>query len=469
MTESRPHCSCTEFSRAQLLRRGVAEAGAGLPAIEPGMPLPAGTGLSRRHFLAGSVGLALSVYGASRLGFRAFDEGIAAAAERLANGRVLVSVFLEGGADGLSMLAPVNDGTYRKLRPKLALRPGSGPPFGADSRLMWHPSLYNLAVLHNEGKITALPAVGYDHPDQSHFTSRHYWEVGATDPWLRTGWMGRLVDAVGVPDNPLQGLSLDGRLAPSLATAKLPVASVDGPDGYDFWTSGVWGEPYDHMLQTLAGLGARRRGDAALKAAADITAQSARLYGQLLPFQSKDGKPSYTSPVRYPSAKDSSFPSRLAGLAAMIGTGLPLQCVSITAPGGYDTHGDQAGDLTRDLKLTADTLYSFQRDLEARGIADRVVTLVWSEFGRRAEENGSAGTDHGAGGTAFVIGTQVRGGMLGEFPGLGKGSGLDDDGNLRATTDFRALYRTLLEGWFQVDPARVLPDAAKFAALPLLK
>ncbi|MDX6504709.1 MAG: hypothetical protein QOE29_1834 [Gaiellaceae bacterium] len=463
------HCSCTEFSRAHLLRQGVAQAGNGLPAIETGMPIPAGTGLSRRHFLAGSVGLALSVYGASHLGLRAFEEGIAAAAERLAAGRILVTVFLEGGADGLSMLAPVNDPVYRKLRPKLALRPGAGPPFGADSRLMWHPSLYNLAVLHNEGKIAALPAVGYDHPDQSHFTSRHYWEVGATDPWLQTGWMGRLVDAVGTPDNPLQGLSMDGHLSPSLATAKMPVASVDGPDGYDFSTAGVWGDVHDAMLQTLAGLGTKRKGDPALRAAAEITSQSANLYAQLLPFQSKDGKPSYTSPVRYPSAKDSSFPTRLAGLAAMIASGLPLQCVSLSGPGGYDTHGAQAPDLTRNLKLTADSLLAFQRDLEARGLQDRVLTLVWSEFGRRAEENGSAGTDHGAGGTAFVIGNQVRGGMIGEFPGLGKGTGIDDNGNLRATTDFRSLYRSLLEQWFQVDPSGVLPDAGTFAAVPLVK
>jgi uncharacterized protein (DUF1501 family) len=466
MTE---HCSCTEFSRAHLLRRGVAEAGNGLPAIEPGMPLPAGTGLSRRRFVAGSVGLALSVYGASRLGLGALDEGIAAAAQRLANGRILVTVFLEGGADGLSMLAPVDDGVYRKLRPKLGLRAGTGPALRADSRLMWHPSLYNLAVLHNEGKLTAMPAIGYDHPDQSHFTSRHYWEVGATDPWLQTGWMGRLIDVVGVPDNPLQGLSLDGQLSPSLATARMPVASVDGPDGYDFWTPGVWDEVQGAMLDSLAGLGAKRKRDPALRAAADITAQSARLYGQLLPFQSKDGKPSYTSPVPYPSARESSFPTRLAGLAAMIASGLPLQCVSISAPGGYDTHGDQAPDLTKNLKLTADSLYAFQRDLEARNLQDRVLTLVWSEFGRRAEENGSAGTDHGAAGTAFVIGSQVASPLIGEFPGLGKGSGLDDDGNLRATTDFRGVYRALLEQWFQVDAGPVLPDASSFAAVPLVK
>jgi uncharacterized protein (DUF1501 family) len=281
--------------------------------------------------------------------------------------------------------------------------------------------------------------------------------------------MGRLVDAVGSPDNPLQGLSLDGHLSPSLATAKMPVASVDGPDGYSFDTAGVWGDVHDAMLQTLAGLGATRKSDPALRAAAEMTAQSANLYAQLLPFQSKDGKPSYTTPVKYPSARDSNFPTQLAGLAAMIASGLPLQCVSLTGPGGYDTHGNQAPDLTKNLKITADSLLAFQRDLEARGLQDRVLTLVWSEFGRRAEENGSAGTDHGAAGTAFLIGTQVRGGMMGEFPGLGKGSGLDDNGNLRATADFRVLYRSLLEQWFQVDPAGVLPDAANFAAVPLIK
>jgi uncharacterized protein (DUF1501 family) len=152
----------------------------------------------------------------------------------------------------------------------------------------------------------------------------------------------------------------------------------------------------------------------------------------------------------------------------MIEAGLPLQCVSLTAPGGYDTHSDQAANLAQGLKLTADSLYAFQRDLEARQLADRVLVLVWSEFGRRAEENGS-GTDHGAGGTAFVIGSQVKGGMLGEFPGLEKGKGLDDNGNLVATSDFRALYRSFLEQWFQVDPAGVIPDAATFEALPLLK
>ena len=100
-------------------------------------------------------------------------------------------------------------------------------------------------------------------------------------------------------------------------------------------------------------------------------------------------------------------------------------------------------------------LLAFQRDLEARGLADRVLTLVWSEFGRRAAENGS-GTDHGAAGIGFLIGTRAAGRMIGEFPGLKR---LDAMGNLRATADFRGVYGALVGDWFGVDPAAVLPDA----------
>ena len=91
--------------------------------------------------------------------------------------------------------------------------------------------------------------------------------------------------------------------------------------------------------------------------------------------------------------------------------------MAIEAPGGYDTHADQAASLPGNLKMTCDSLLAFQRDLEARGLADRVLVHVWSEFGRRPEENGS-GTDHGAGGVSFVIGSRAKGQMVGEFPGL---------------------------------------------------
>jgi uncharacterized protein (DUF1501 family) len=456
---------CNDFSRTDLLRRAAAEAGRGLPAIEAGMPTPAGTGLDRRSFLARGAGLALAIYGGSSLIARAFEEGIAAAAA--AGPRpVLVSVFLEGGADSLSMLFPSGDPLYRKLRPRLALPATAGLPFAEDDRLRWHPSLAALATLHQEGKVSVLPGVGYAGPDQSHFTSRHYWEVGATNDQLRTGWLGRYLDRTGSPDNPLQGLSLESRLQPALATARMPVSSIDGPDRYDFWTRNVWGDVEKRMLEAIGSLGALPTdGDAALVQATSVAGQAARLRRQLQPFTPRGDAPGYTSPVAYPKGDDD-FPRRLSGLAAMIAAGLPVRVVALTAPGMYDTHDDQPQELADGLRLTAESLLAFQRDLEARGLADRVLVHVWSEFGRRAKENGSNGTDHGAAGAGFLIGSRVTGTMIGEFPGLAR---LDDGGNLRATSDFRGLYSAVLEQWLGADADAIIPGARSFARPTILR
>jgi uncharacterized protein (DUF1501 family) len=456
------HNHCNGFRRSELLRRAAAEAGRGLPAVQAGTPLPAGTGLSRRSFLMRSGGLALTVYGASKLGVGAFEEGVAKAAA--ADGRVLVSVFLEGGIDSLSVLAPVGDGKYRGYRKTLALPEGSGARFAEDDRLMWHTSAAPLAQLHAEGKVSVLPAVGYTDPDQSHFTSRHYWEVGALQPNANTGWMGRYLDVTGSQDNPLQGLSLDGRLSPSIASANVPVAAIDGPT-YDLWGPGVWGDVENLMFDAIgrlgnAGLGT---GDPAMARSGAVAAQAMRLREQLLPFEGAD---SLGTPVPYPDVEDEDFPTALSALAAMLAAGLPLRCVSVNAPGDYDTHDSQPEDLADNLKLTADTLLAFQRDLETRGLADRVLTLVWSEFGRRVEQNASDGTDHGAAGCGFVIGSGARGRMIGEFPGLDQ---LDPDGNLRATSDFRALYCSLIEQWFAVDAGAVIPDAGAVGRVAVTK
>jgi uncharacterized protein (DUF1501 family) len=451
---------CNEFSRSALLRKAAAEAGAGLPAIEPGMPLPAGTGLDRRSFLARSVGLALAVYGAGALTPRFLDHGIAKALAAGPSDTVLVSIFMDGGADALSVLFPYGDPEYQRLRPKLAL-PDSGLVFPEDTRLRWHPSAASFHTLHSEGKLSVLPAVGYTNADQSHFTSRHYWEVGATDASLRTGWLGRYLDSVGTPDNPLQGVSLDGELSPSLATARMPVAALSGVGEYSFWAPGVWGQVESRMLDTVGQLGNGGGSDPALSGARRVTYQSDRLRRQLEPFSSNSG-----SPVPYPKS-DSGFPDQLAGLAAMLAAGLPLHCVALSAYGMYDTHSEQPNRLSEGLKLTSDALLAFQRDLEARGLADRVLTLVWSEFGRRAEENGSDGTDHGAAGIGFLMGSRVRGAMIGEFPGLR--NGLDENGNLKATVDFRSVYSSLLEQWLATDAARIIPNAGSFQRVPLLR
>jgi uncharacterized protein (DUF1501 family) len=129
--------------------------------------------------------------------------------------------------------------------------------------------------------------------------------------------------------------------------------------------------------------------------------------------------------------------------------------VSLNAVGGYDTHSDEAATLSTNLEQTIESVVAFQRDLEARKLDNRVLIQLWSEFGRRPRENGS-GTDHGAAGVAFLIGSRARGKMVGEFPGLSK---LDENENLVNTSDFRALYAALLGQWFQTEAGLVIPQA----------
>ena len=445
---------CREHTRAQAIRQAVAEAGRGLPSIEPGMPLPAGTGLSRRSFLLRSAGLAVAVYGAQNLDARAVEEAFAQSADD----RVLVSVFLEGGLDGLSVLAPVTDPRYLTLRPNLGLSPEAATTlFTEDDRLHWHPAASGLATLHSEGKLTAFPAIGYSGPNQSHFTSRHFWEVGAVDTSLHTGWLGRYLDLYGSQDNPLQGLSLSNLLMPALAASEVPVAAVYAPHDFSLPVRGVAGAIKASLYDAWGAMGDVPADSTAMEQARTAVSRTATVYQDLKGFSAG------SSPVPYP---DDPLGTKLAGLAQMLGAGFPVRCASIQGTHGYDTHARQLDSFEDNFRVVADSLLAFQRDLEARGLQDRVLVQVWSEFGRRAAETGSGGTDHGAAGLAFVIGTRASGTMVGEFPGLAQ---LDGQGNLRSTTDFRGFYCALLEQWLGVDAGPIVPGADGFERPQLLK
>ena len=442
------HCHCRDYTRSQLMKGAAAQAGKGLPAIETGMPAPAGTGLSRRSFMLRSAGLALSVYGASKLPLRAFEEGIANAATPP---RVLVSLFFDGGIDSLNVLAPIDNPTYHDLRPTLALSSGTliEPDSDPNTRLYWHPSAAKLATLYGEDKVSVFPAIGYDSPNQSHFTSRHYYEIGDVNVGYNTGWLGRYIDRVGADDNPLQGLALGYELSPSLATATMPVAAVDSVTDYDLW-SHVDSDPVQARMYDSFG----RMGSLSPTPVSDSPStiqarkamqQTEQLREQLANFNN------ISSTITYPNTY---LGRQLKSLAAMLAAGLPIQVVTLSATGGYDTHSSQAATLDGNLASTCDAIFAFQRDLEARALDDRVLLEAWSEFGRRPEENAD-GTDHGAAGLAFVIGKHAGGGMVGNFPGLAT---LDPQDNLLHTTDFQAMYCTLFEDWLQTDPTGLIPD-----------
>lgn len=404
-----------------------------------------GRGVTRKRLLAGAGGLAFAVAAMPRLGARGIFETAAAQAAADPNARILVSLYLDGGNDGLNTLVPLADPRYPVLRSRIGIDPAStlgiaGQPFG------WHPSLTGLKELYDAGKVAVLPAVDYPNPDQSHFNSQIYWRTGVVGAGLdRTGWLGRAIDLLN-NENPLQAISMGWDLDPILLSRRAPVATVFDPGSFGFYIPGVWDD--DAALAPYRGANSGAK-STARKAAQKAYRGAISVYDNLAPLRAQ-GDQVPPPPVAYP---DDHLGNGLRNLARMLGAGFGTRLATIRQ-GGYDTHDSQAADHAQNLKVLGDSLKAWQADLDGRGLADRVLTLVWSEFGRRAEDNDSLGTDHGAGGCVLVVGNHARGGIQSEFPGL---SNLDEDGNLRVTTEFRTLYATLLESWMGIEASRVLP------------
>jgi hypothetical protein len=229
---------------------------------------------------------------------------------------------------------------------------------------------------------------------------------------------------------------------------------------------GTWGPGADKAAAAWAALAAVPRtgaGPVAAGRAARLTQDVSRM---LAPFHRDDkaGIDPLAPPVPYP--EKSKFGDKLSRLAGLIAQPLGIRVATIDAPGDYDTHDDQPAELDTALRELSQGLSAFQADLEARGVADRVLTFVWSEFGRRPKSNDSSGTDHGAGGMAWVQGTRVRSGVLSDVPDLGA---LDRNDNLAVTIDFRRVYASLVEQWLGTDAAEILPDAAAAGRLAVVR
>jgi uncharacterized protein (DUF1501 family) len=420
-------------------------------------------GLTRRQVLAWGAGGGLSLYLSQAMPIQRVLELAEAEAAAAPNAPVLVSVFLPGGLDLLDTLVPLHAyGRYADLRPKLKVQ---GVPLGSTG-LGLNPSMTQgigggIKGLFDRGKVGFLPGIDYSNPDLSHFHSRHFWETGLITDRDTPGWLGRWLDRSGSRDNPLQGVSMGYGLSPVMRSGRAPVAAVSSPGDAGFWIRDVWGEAYDAAMKTYGRLG-HGGGNEALGAAREAARLAKQVADRLEPYAEHDGHDPLASSVPYPDNSD--FGQRLRYLAAMISKPLGIRVAHVEAQGDFDTHDNQS-ELTEILADVSQCLAAFQADLEARGVADRTLTFVWSEFGRRPEENES-GTDHGAAGHAFVLGTRARGQMIGEFPGLDQ---LDVDDNLRNTSDFRGLYCGLIEQWFGLDAGAVIPSSGSFARPALLK
>jgi uncharacterized protein (DUF1501 family) len=301
----------------------------------------------------------------------------------------------------------------------------------------------SLKELYDEGLVSVVQGVGYPNPNRSHFTSMDIWQTGRLDA-KGSGWIGRYFDATcnGTPIP--EGSVAVGRTAPLAMEGNIqkPI-SFENPALFRWLGEDLHGsmkDPYDAINRagSLAGTPAETQKDFLMRTALDAQVASERILAAV----------AKQPLVRYP---DHALARQLRTVGAMIRDGMPTRVYYATM-GGFDTHSAQAGRHGQLLRQVSESVAAFQRDLKEQGNAERVVTLVFSEFGRRVKQNGSGGTDHGTAAPVFVIGAGVKPGVVGRHPSL-----VDlDQGDLKFGVDFRSVYASLLGDWMKAPADKIL-------------
>ena len=365
----------------------------------------------------------------------------------------LVVLQLTGGNDALNTIVPYGNPLYYDQRPTVRIPEDEVLPI--DDDFGFHPSMAALKPFWDQGKMAIVSGIGYPKPDYSHFRSMDIWYTAQPDTMATDGWLGKLVRNLDPrADNVLTAVSFGRGLPRALSLAGVPVASVAELDAYGLLTN-LSSVQRQAALEVFSWMYDDGWNDDGLPA--KPTHQPLDPVGEVLRYMGQTGLDAqkgaailrtaverYHSPVIYPKT---SIGQSLRGVAQVKFADLGTR-VFYTAHNGFDTHGTQLAvhaQLWRDI---SEAIEAFFTDLRAHDDADDVIMLLWSEFGRRVRDNGS-GTDHGASGIAFALGDAVKGGMYGEYPSL-----RDGDltlGNLAYTNDFRSTYRTILEGWFEVE------------------
>ncbi len=402
---------------------------------------------NRRDFLKSSLAGAGLV--TCSLGAPAFLGRTAAAAPKAgkpgAKDTILVVIELTGGNDGLNTVIPFKDAEYAKLRPTLRQTQAQIKKINDDLGL--HPSMTGFAELLHDNALCVVQGVGYPNPNQSHFRSMDIWQTASLAESASEGWLGKALKGLpGVPsfhlknDNEPSPLALDGAPArvPSIKTLEefqLQVAAASGADKK---------EQREVIESAAKSSGVPSLLDFVQRTATNTYASSRRLQ--------EIGK-SYQPKATYPNT---ALGGRLKLAAQLIDAGLGARLFYV-AHGNFDTHATQAPAHANLLTQLSEAVTAFFKDLSERGQRDRVLIMTFSEFGRRAKENGSRGTDHGSAAPMFLVGGKVKPGPVGDHPSLTK----LELGNLKHHTDFRQVYAAILDKWLGVPSKDVL--GAEFA------
>ena len=406
---------------------------------------------SRRKFLAG-IGLAGTVV-AGGYALDTWARPLPAGAKTKPvgggkHGHTVVFVELAGGNDGIGTVIPYSDANYRRLRPTLAI----DNPIDLDGTVGLHPSLPQLAERYRAGQVAIVEGIGYPDNDLSHFASLANWWSGTPGHPSTTGWLGRYLDRTVGFDDPLAGVVIGPGPSPALLGERSFATSITDATGLQPRAPG-WINNAATLPDAWAKLAPRRADRSTLvgqvQAAVGLTDDArAELAHTLSAAPAVDGDDT-SAAAAY---GDGSAASSLDLAARLVAAKEPPKVVYVTNLGDYDTHQGQAARHQALLEDLDAGLARFFASVEAAGVADKVIVVTLSEFGRRAQENGS-GTDHGAASAHFVMGSRVVGGRYGEPTALAK---LDGRGNLPMAVDFRQVYATALEGWLGVDAQPIL-------------
>lgn len=381
-------------------------------------------------------------------------------------GGILVVVTLYGGNDGLNTVVPYEDRNYLAARPGMHYAENAVLPLGDGLGL--NPAMKGLKSLWDNDSLGIVRGAGYPKPDRSHFASMAIWQTASPDGGARTGWLGSWLDQAGGP--PLAALSMDPVLPPMLVGAKGAAAALV-PDSLAVRDNAV-----RDAFRAMSGGGGTALERQVARSCADLVITQ-DTFNHTDPKSGKKGKdgqgkpgkkgkkgktPSPTpQPQNQPrdsgDGKDEGQTSGLAAdldqVAGFVEAGVPTRVYSVSL-GGFDTHADERGTQERLLGELDQALTRFQARLDRTEQGRKVTTMVYSEFGRRVAANEGEGTDHGTAGPMFLMGNGVRAGFHGDQPSLDPAH--LDNGDLRATTDFRDVYASVLDKVLQTDPGRVL-------------
>ena len=435
--------------------------------IDPTGKAPTDTAFTRRSFLHRGVALASLATTTPMFIARTADATGLPAGSLLSShpgvpeDHILVVVQLGGGNDGLNTVVPYGQASYQRLRPSLALR-GPGANGGVlqldqGQGIGLNPAFSDFKELFDEGRASIIQGVGYPNPNRSHFASMDIWHTANTDG-NGNGWIGRYFDnqCNGSPE-PMAGVAIGNTTPRAMTGDTTQPVNVEAAERLQWYGARV-DETLDDPYETITRAGVEAVAEEAManpqlefltRMSMDAQLSSDRIRAAL----------AKQSLVKYPR---SALSTQLKSIASMIREGLPTR-VYYASQSGFDTHANQANTHNRLLSQVGSSIKAFQEDLTKQGNNTRVLTMVFSEFGRRVAQNSSGGTDHGTAAPMYFVGDMVRPGLLGVHPDLAQ----LDRGDLIHTVDFRNIYAAVLRDWMGADPTAVLGSG--FEAARILK